>query len=581
MGKGRKAGEHFVGLKRISLAPEVAFGNAFGWQRTIDFDNEPPYHLDVTFLQPCGRLGEALAAGLFSYCRDKRRATITNVRTKLKLFSKYISYLVKRGDMPLKPDPADLTSHLAAGFAHWLTPEGNSGYSSSIISAKIAHSGAMQVVRAAQASPRFREEFAPGLRTHSNPLGWSGSTEATAERSQPLEVVEYRAVRSAAAKEALAIINDPFRPLFPTRVTELLPFWLLLLIDTTTNTSSVSQLTRNCIEPHVFDNKISLITFPKARGGSGENEEYQFQSYENEDPLSPCNIIRFLLNWTEPLVGEAPAYHRNHVFIYRPASGGERLEGGGRSIINQLTEKLISTSANRAGESYLRQFCLRHRLDYFQPRKLRETGAYYDWLRHRSIFRIKLKLNHTSIRTSGLYLQSTGIREAAVEEISEGVAAMTEAYMTRGKPVIREVPLEEAVKGDPRLTDEAAAKILGGSWHTGLGECANPYESPLPNQKRGHLCSAFWACIWCSNAIFTLEHLPLLLARKKSVIEYSTDMNPALWNARFGRIANRLEVVIGHYSEAAVCEAEKKVTAAHLVATRSDVITQLKIPMAF
>lgn len=576
MKKGPKPGSHFAGLTpdAVSLAAEVPFEGFPGWERVLTFPAQPPYRLNLDFLERLGRLGEALAAGIFSTVRDKRRGTIKWMREEAHLLTRYFEACIANGELPMTPEPKDLTSTILAGYAQWLVDGKHGGKRYNHCAAHTSHLTNMRIVRAAKESFGVSSEFRHDLVFATNPLGYSQSLHSLGESPQPLlSDADYRAIRKAVASDVLAIVNDTNRPAFPSSAESLLPFWLLLLIDTCGNPSSVSQLCRDCIRPHHFDPKQSVVMFQKPRRGSGPKEEYPFMIRDASSPLATCNIIRFLLAWTEPLVREAPSYLRNKLFLYRLC--GKKL-GELDAIGNNLSVGLFTEQVARKG--FRVAYCSGKQLANFQAIELREKGLQVDWMRNRSVWRVKIRANHKSVTTTLRYLRSSSIMEARQEEMSIGLAAMRDAYIEKGEPVVQELPMAEAVRADASIPVATKEKMLAGTFNTGLSECSDPYNSPQPNQKPGQLCSAFWACTRCKCAHFYIEHLPLLLAQRRTLREADDDVTKVMWQKQFGPILRDIESVIAQFSEAAIRKAEKRVTDAHLTACRVDIISRHKLP---
>jgi hypothetical protein len=424
----------------------------------------------------------------------------------------------------------------------------------------------------------YTSEFQEGFVVPKNPLGLSRSFELEKNNSQNMEMYDVAPLHRAVSEDAIVLINDKSRSPYPQSNFDLFPFFILLLLRTCGNPSPILNVRRDCLEQHPIERQTWLVHFDKPRGGSGDDEDYPWWEREDEDPLSPLNIIRFLLRWTEPLISDAPPHLKNKVFIYHKSL----TKLGSVSTIRK--PKLLEPDRSiKTEDGYM---CLYHYysrnkgLKPFSLRRLREATACNAWNRSRSILHVKGLLNHDHNRTTGLYLLSNGILSAAREEVSDAIVAVTDAFI-KGLPVVKDQPLSTVVTRELRLNNEESAKILSGAWDTGLGSCSDPFNSPMPNQNRGKLCSAFWACIFCDNAIFALEHLPLLLARQKVVKDQALLMNDAAWHSKYERIDKRLERILNGYSEQAKTNALQKVNAAYIRAANIDVLTLLKTELTF
>jgi hypothetical protein len=65
-----------------------------------------------------------------------------------------------------------------------------------------------------------------------------------------------------------------------------------------------------------------------------------------------------------------------------------------------------------------------------------------------------------------------------------------------------------------------------------------------------------WPSLFDERTVFTKNDLPLLQATKRAILETRSEISPALWQTKFGRIAAQLDLVIEQFSMAAQQEAQ-------------------------
>ncbi len=585
-GRGKKAGQHFQGIKRLApLGTVETLSNEKGWRRTLVFPDEKPLAVDLGELSKFGRLGQVVFHGAIAYFQGKRRMTCNSAAQAIRCYlPHYLDSLIQEGALPAEPKPSDLTSALCGGFATWLTEENAAGVMFGTHTAYTCYNRVKAVFEIAHEI--FPSEFHSGFVLPGNPIGYSGAQRIldlasgnSHPKQPPLTLDELRRVHEAAAKDVIAAMNEVGKTGFnkpPEGQAALLPFVVMLVLRTCANPYAAASLRRDCLESNPIEKGGWLIHFDKPRAGEGKASDYPWVDIESTDRLSPVNIIRFLLRWTEALVARAPREARNRVFLTqkRIIVLTKMSQRGGHAM---LTDEVIAFDPSAARVTR-KKFSERHNLArLLVPVLLRETGAVMVWERTKNVFQVQSVLNHSNSRTTVGYLLSKRVLYTAAEDIAKASADMTSA-ITHGKPTVADKPLGEVAHW-LHLPADLTEKVVGGEYFTGLGSCRDPYESPQPNQTKGHLCSAFWACINCGKAIFAREHLPLLIARQIAVKEQTGLMHEDLWRKKYGRIDEQLAEIIVCFSEKSRDEATRKVKAGYLTNARTDIISFLKTPL--
>jgi hypothetical protein len=102
----------------------------------------------------------------------------------------------------------------------------------------------------------------------------------------------------------------------------------------------------------------------------------------------------------------------------------------------------------------------------------------------------------------------------------------------------------EAAVGALNLSKENREKNLSGEYDAGLNGCKNPYRSPLPKQQTGRLCQLWHACLFCTNAFYTADHLPMILLRMRNLEKRRDISRDAEWGKSLDAEALRAIVKI-------------------------------------
>lgn len=584
--KRKPAGLHFEDLQKSHGSSSLGIvSEEIRWERSIHYTDENPLAVDLRGLADFGRLGQVLFFATMAYCQDKRRATCHSV---VQIFRRYMPHYLRAlqddGLLPKKPRPSDFSNAMCGGFAMWLTKKNAAEVEFSPHTSYKAYNRAKVVFDTARDlfGAEFSEDFVPPL----NPLGYSSSQRVRerasgmeGDRVPPLSVKELKGIQTAVSAEVRFRIAEVENSKFenaPVGQSELLPFYVALILNTCANPSSIATLRRDCIEPNPIEKGGYLIHLDKPRAGEGKSADYTWVDNESRNQLSPLNIIRFLIRWTDPLVGKAQPEIRNRLFLtqrllVRHGRDGSELSRG--PIEDQVD--CLDISGSRISRM---QFSERHGLTRrLKPKVLRETGAVLAWERTRSVFQVQAVLNHSNCRTTIEYLLSKQILQLAGEEMALATRDMVDT-LKNGSPIVKDAPAADVATA-LKLSPDLATRVAAGAYFTGLGDCRNPYDSPQPNQVKGHLCSAYWACIDCGKAIFAQEHLPLLIARQIAVREQSNLMHQDTWESKYRRVDDRLSEIISSFSEKSQREARDNVRSGPLSNARTEIISFLKTPL--
>ncbi len=348
----------------------------------------------------------------------------------------------------------------------------------------------------------------------------------------------------------------------------LLPFALQLSIQTGLNVTSLATLRRDCLGDFSLPQYKKLL-YDKPRSGARRSKSLLIPSSE---PASrhgakngPVELIRFLMEWTQPLVAVAPEQLTDHLFLFRV----------GRGPVGEHRVKAVSKY--EAFQYPLEVFLKKHReLPKFCVSDLRPAVATYLYLTTRDMFRVKRFLGHSSIRTTNQYIRGRILAAEHDLSIAEGIQRMISRLLPeparasrgpkkRGLPILATVVESEPVTSETHnkrslLTKSDAAAINESGVMTLVARCRRPHEPPaFLGVPAGQLCTRIFKCLSCPNATVLEEDLPTVLLRLKAIWAERERLSSEGWQILYGEAWAVLNQVVRLFSSNARERAEKKV----------------------
>ncbi len=288
-------------------------------------------------------------------------------------------------------------------------------------------------------------------------------------------------------------VKTVFSYLYPDART-LVPFVILLAVHTAYNPAQLLGLTLGQIAlDDLFSDQFRLEEPQRHNSRQSEDEplqqnvrlrtavrkdraggRVQYRSFrvDSNDPFSAYMLIESVRSLTGRIRPHAAAEDRNRLFIYHQSS---RTPG----------VRTFGKEKKGIGGDGLWQYCLAsftqdNRLPKFMLASLRSTMADMAEQLTGDARAVQLLLGHAGTDVGFQHYFSAGARSRATESVAVAQGMRQRWAETDGRRDIR----------DHGPGDTLAAATPG-------MDCMDPYDSPMPGQSKGKLCSAYLGCLFC------------------------------------------------------------------------------------
>ncbi len=316
-------------------------------------------------------------------------------------------------------------------------------------------------------------------------------------------------------------ITPIFQLLYPSS-RDLVPFVLRFAIETGSNASTILQLDRSDIEyDEILGNRVARIGGRKARAGEDPNVPVPAENIESAHLL--------LERMTELVRKSAPKVLAERLFLFKRKSG-EKSEA--RSFSSDDKGLPISDASwSRA----LKKFCGDNGIPEFDLSQIRPTLSDEITFREGIVIAGNV-LGHQDVSTTEAHYVSDGTRWREVEWLGRTILVMQRWYGTKGKI-------------DPRrrrLTPNMDRGAATPGFH-----CFDPYDSPIPNQRKNRLCTAYGRCPSCPLAAADVSDptaVALYRALRVSIYESQGLIVAQAWRKRYAPVLVDLEELLSHVS---------------------------------
>ncbi|MTJ93603.1 MAG: hypothetical protein F8N36_12165 [Desulfovibrio sp.] len=293
---------------------------------------------------------------------------------------------------------------------------------------------------------------------------------------------------------------------------DLVPFALMLAIRTAFNPETIlgmelsalreNPLASGSADLHGIDARQKIVG-KKNRAGRDQVRTYPCDDENIDNPVTIFRntetITRRVRRFAGPL--------STKLFIFRGIGAGKEVQAN-HFLIGVFNKKL-------------REFAAAHGLPEFTLSQVRPTiSELVDLISGGDIKAQQTILNHGSVDMTDGHYVSTAVRRRRMERLSEIVNRRGRWIASDGRADSRQ-PF-------PRGTGRAA---------TGGFECFDPYDSPIPGQTQGKICSAWGECVTCPLASVDSQspHALAHLVRLTSAIDAAKgDMSPQRWLSEWG-----------------------------------------------
>lgn len=349
-------------------------------------------------------------------------------------------------------------------------------------------------------------------------------------------------------QSGLPSFNSILNMYVPVSDRSLIPFLVLLFIRTAINVESLYHLKRDCLREHPLPLGLTVLEFDKPRAGSARIKTLDFPTHQKNGVV---DLIRFLTEYTAPLVPLARREESEELFLFKSPGNGEN--------------EVRSPGANFTLRG-LKSFIEQNNLPHFTFAQIRPTIATLIYLQTRDIFRVKRLLCHASVTMTLNYIKPELTRRRHDTQIRDGIESIlrlvTDAPARFGKPAVFVREIDSVLEGkvaEGEVSREQASLIRNGGCTTGVSRCRDPYDSPIPGEQKGRLCRQLHMCLFCPNAWVFEEDLPKVIYYRDSLLAERRELTESSWDELHGDAFRAItEEILPSFSPGAVERATAK-----------------------
>jgi integrase len=291
--------------------------------------------------------------------------------------------------------------------------------------------------------------------------------------------------------------------------TDMFPFYLAILIQTSGNPMAIHALNRDCVQPHSFRSDLVLVRWEKPRSASEQKVDFPVGR-----EWSAASLVSRLMLLNANLIDFAERAEQQRLFL---AYSHQQA----RVPCFQMFHHLLS------------DFISKHKIEAdFDFKDLRRAGAKAHLNQTNSIFIVKKRLNHKSIKTTAIYLDQVAVAEADDQIILRFQGELSKQALVPDVGGISDEP-----PAGKNMVKKPADTIFG-------FQCKDPFDGVAKGSKKGELCEQFYRCATCPGALIVLDDArvvarlfraqdELLAAKERSLVEgwwerYETYYLPSL-----------------------------------------------------
>ncbi|MGN4117214.1 tyrosine-type recombinase/integrase [Burkholderia gladioli] len=255
---------------------------------------------------------------------------------------------------------------------------------------------------------------------------------------------------------------------------DILPFYLAILAQTSGNAMAILDIGCDCIRDHPLRADIASVVWSKPR-----SQREQKADFSIAHRWSAPNLINRLKALNDPL---------------RPWLG-ERFSD--RLFVAYCNGR-VAVPCVQLFHIMLDEFIREHKLEHFDFKQLRKTGATIIFRETGDVRVVKERLNHRSTTTTRRYIDEPLLREVHDQLIHRFQGELISMSMNS--------------RLHARATDQRAS-ISRNPSETVFGFlCRDPLAGLAKGSVRGQLCEHFQQCATCPGAIVPLDD-PKIVAR--------------------------------------------------------------------
>lgn len=312
-------------------------------------------------------------------------------------------------------------------------------------------------------------------------------------------------------------IRALYRSLWITS-SDLVPFYLLILIQSAGNPDSIRNMHRTCISAHPLRDDLEWLEWFKPRADSMQRAEFPVKLR-----WSATGVARRLITLTENLQPRTRRRDADHLFL---AMTVDR-----RAVTPDRSFMFLLLDAFRA----------KHQISDFTPKMFRATNAEL----HRRVAARQLAtgelmsaqasadglqsaqvvLNHKDKDTSLKYVDLDNVKDnwnATINRAQQEIEGESNTRRAGKQPNRKDIP--------PNV--EAHQTLFGFS-------CKSPFEGIAPGTRAGELCDNFLHCAGCPGSLVPLDNVSViakLITAMSALTQAEEKATTEGWKARFDAI---------------------------------------------
>jgi hypothetical protein len=252
-------------------------------------------------------------------------------------------------------------------------------------------------------------------------------------------------------------------------IEDILPFYLVVLIQTGGNPMAVRSMQIDCISTHPLRDDLECLTWPKPRANREQRVDFPVGK-----AWSAPNLIRKLMKLNDELRPFARVSERNCLFLAR-----------------NLRCNKPTVPSHQSLHNYLAEFASRHELPEFDFKDWRSVSAWEHYREGRTLRAAQRRLNHANIRTTAVYIDAGNISSVQHSIISKFQGELIRCAIGSKEGQIH-IPKEGVSKGG------AASTVFG-------FECKDPFAGLDGTSPIGSRCMNFTKCSTCPGALVPLD----------------------------------------------------------------------------
>jgi hypothetical protein len=336
--------------------------------------------------------------------------------------------------------------------------------------------------------------------------------------------------------------------IFPTPV-DLVPFWILLMLETGLPPSAALNLTTDCL--HNSRNGRADLVYYKARAG-----RQIVEGVRDGNLNTPGGLIRAVISITKRL---------RNVFQMPDGTRAENLwlTISSYHLCGQLSRFQTTTNGSGAIEKFCKIIGLvdddGEPMDRFEPARLRKT--------HKALFYKQTKgqledlaHDHTTRVAIAHYGNIEALRETHERTVADG---LNDALDSALKSTILTPESEDSLSASEaveallptRISLPVLRSALAGESDVWLASCTGFFNSPWGSA--GAPCpAATWGCLDCENAVITSRKLPAIFAFLDHMLREREVMDTEEWALKYGRAHTRItQQILPRFTSSQLIEA--------------------------